>query len=107
MSALGVVPNRFAQRQERVNLGREKTLKVYIYNRSSIPVTLDKASGSEQWQMARHLTINPFEHYMIQIYRLDKNDPLNTKVFDLHYTVDNFFTDADTRLEYVLHVDAE
>ena len=57
--------------------------------------------------MARHLTINPFEHYMIQIYRLDKNDPLNTKVFDLHYTVDNFFTDADTRLGYVLHVDAE
>lgn len=88
-------------------LWSEKTLKVYIYNRSSIPVTLDKAPGSEQWQMARHLTINPFEHYMIQIYRLDKNDPLNTKVFDLHYTVDNFFTDADTRLEYVLHVDAE
>ena len=83
----------------------EKSLKINIYNRSSIPVTLDKAKGSEQWQLTRHFTINPFEHYTIILYRLDKNDPLGVNSFDLHYTVANFFVDADVKLDYLLHID--
>jgi hypothetical protein len=80
-------------------------LSIEIFNDSSIPVTLDKAPGSEEWQMTRHLTIHPFEHYTILVYRLDKNQPIEADAADLNYTVDNFFTDAGVRLPWRLHID--
>ena len=91
---------------ERVTKTKTK-LTVELYNNSSIPVILDKAPGSEQWQIARHMTIHPFEHYAITVYRLDKSQPLATDIFDLHFTVDNFFTDADVRLPWLLRIEAK
>ena len=88
---------------EKVIMTKNK-LSILIYNASSIPVVLDKAPGSEEWQIARHLTIHPFEHYTVTVYRLNKNEPLDTDVFDLHYTVDNFFTDAGVHLPYCMHI---
>ena len=89
---------------ERIVKTRTK-LSIEIFNDSSIPVTLDKAPGSEEWQMTRHLTIHPFEHYTILVYRLDKNQPIEADAADLNYTVDNFFTDAGVRLPWRLHID--
>ena len=80
-------------------------LTIEVYNCSSIPVILDKAPGSEQWQISRHLTLHPFEHQTLTLYRLNKSEPLDSDVFDLHYTVDNFFTDADVKLPWVLHIE--
>lgn len=80
-------------------------LTIEVYNCSSIPVILDKAPGSEQWQISRHVTLHPFEHQTLTLYRLNKSEPLDSDVFDLHYTVDNFFTDADVKLPWVLHIE--
>ena len=80
-------------------------LTIEVYNCSSIPVILDKAPGSEQWQISRHVTLHPFEHQTLTLYRLNKSEPLDSDVFDLHYTVDNFFTAADVTLPWVLHIE--
>lgn len=91
-------------RVEKVTKTKTK-LTVSVYNQSSIPIVLDKAPGSEQWQISRHVTLHPFEHQVLTLYRLNTKDPLESDVFDLHYRVDNFFTDADVRLPWVLHIE--
>jgi len=86
-------------------VSKSKTkLTVEVYNNSSIPILLDKAPGSEQWQIARHLVLHPFEHQFITLYRLDNTKPLDASDFDFHYTVTNFWTDADVNLHWVLSI---
>ena len=77
---------------------------VELYNNSSIPVLLDKAPGSEQWQIARHVVLHPFEHQTLTLYRLDNTKPLEASDFDFHYTVSNFWTEPDVNLHWVLSI---
>lgn len=88
---------------EKVTKSKTK-LAVYVHNDSSIPIILDKAPGSEQWQISRHLVIHPGEYQEILVYRLNKSEALNTDVFELHFTVDNFFTDAGVKLNYCMKI---
>ena len=88
---------------EKVSKSKTK-LTVELYNNSSIPVLLDKAPGSEQWQIARHVVLHPFEHQTLTLYRLDNTKPLEASDFDFHYTVSNFWTEPDVNLHWVLSI---
>jgi hypothetical protein len=88
---------------EKVSKSKTK-LTVELYNNSSIPVLLDKAPGSEQLQIARHVVLHPFEHQTLTLYRLDNTKPLEASDFDFHYTVSNFWTEPDVNLHWVLSI---
>lgn len=81
----------------------EKKMTFRIVNRSSIPLTLRKAAGSEKIVFPRDMIIRPFEEMTMTIYGLDNKKPIGLDRFDVNFQVLNFFVDAGKPLVYSLH----
>jgi hypothetical protein len=74
-----------------------------IVNRSSIPLVLTKAPGSEQVVYKRELIVQPFAEMTLTVTGLDNKKPLGVDQVDVNFYVTNFFVDADKPMHYQLH----
>ena len=81
----------------------EKKVTFRVVNRSSIPLTLRKASGSEQVVYPREMILRPFEEVTMTIYGLDNKKPIGLDRFDVNFSVENFHVDAGKPMTYSLH----
>lgn len=81
----------------------EKKMTCRIVNRSSIPLVLHKAAGSENVVFPRDMIVRPFEEMTLTVYGWDYKKPMNLDRFDVNFQVLNFFVDADKPLVYSLH----
>ncbi len=81
----------------------EKKMTFRIVNRSSIPLVLRKAAGSENVVFPRDMIIRPFEETTLTIYGWDYKKPMNLDRFDVNFQVLNFFVDAGKPMTYSLH----
>lgn len=81
----------------------EKKVTFRIANRSSIPLTLRKAPGSEKVVFPRDMLIRPFEEATLTIYGLDNKKPIGLDRFDVNFHVLNFLIDAGEPMTYSLH----
>lgn len=81
----------------------EKKVTFRVVNRSSIPLTLRKAAGSEKVVYPRDMILRPFEEVTMTIYGLDNKKPIGLDRFDVNFEVLNFFVDAGKPMTYSLH----
>lgn len=81
----------------------EKKVTFRVANRSSIPLTLRKAPGSEKVVFPRDMLIRPFEEATLTIYGLDNKKPIGLDRFDVNFHVLNFLIDAGEPMTYSLH----
>lgn len=81
----------------------EKKVTLHIVNRSSIPLVLRKAAGSEKVVFPRDMIVRPFEEVTLTIYGLDNKRPIGLSRFDVNFEVLNFFVDAGKPLIHSLH----
>lgn len=75
-----------------------KKVTLTVVNRSSVPLVLKKAAGSEKIVFPRDMTIYPFERTTIAIYGLDNKKPIGLERFEMNFTVENFLTAPSTPL---------
>lgn len=81
----------------------EKKMTCRIVNRSSIPLVLRKAAGSENVVFPRDMIIRPFEETTLTVFGWDYKKPMNLDRFDVNFEVLNFFVDAGKPMVYSLH----
>lgn len=81
----------------------EKKTTFRVVNRSSIPLTLRKAAGSENVVFPRDMIIRPFEEVTLTVFGWDYKKPMNLERFDVNFEVLNFFVDAGKPMIYSLH----
>lgn len=81
----------------------EKKVTFRVANRSSIPLTLRKAPGSEKVVFPRDMIIRPFEEVTLTVYGLDNKKPIGLDRFDVNFHVLNFLIDAGKPMTYSLH----
>ena len=81
----------------------EKKVTLHIVNRSSIPLVLRKAAGSEKVVFPRDMIVRPFEEVTLTIYGPDNKRPIGLSRFDVNFEVLNFFVDAGKPLIHSLH----
>ena len=81
----------------------EKKVTFRVVNRSSIPLTLRKAPGSEQVVYPREMILRPFEEVTMTIYGLDNKKPIGLDRFDVNFSVENFHVDAGKPMTSSLH----
>ena len=81
----------------------EKKVTFRVANRSSIPLTLRKAPGSEKIVFPRDMIIRPFEEVTLTVYGLDNKKPIGLDRFDVNFHVLNFLIDAGKPMTYSLH----
>jgi hypothetical protein len=81
----------------------EKKVSFNVRNISTIPITLNKAPGSEKLTCPRLLYINENEELSISINGIDSRYPIGLDEFDVNFYVANWFTDADTPLMVSYH----
>jgi len=81
----------------------EKKVTFRVVNRSSIPLTLRKAAGSEQIVFPRDRILRPFEEVTMTVYGLDNKKPIGLDRFDVNFEVLNFLVDAGKPMTYSLH----
>ena len=81
----------------------EKKMTFRVVNRSSIPLTLRKAPGSERIVFPRDMIIRPFEETTVTVYGLDNKKPIGLDRFDVNFHVLNFHVDAGVPMTYSLH----
>lgn len=81
----------------------EKKVTFRVVNRSSIPLTLRKAPGSEKIVFPRDMIIRPFEEVTMTVYGLDNRKPIGLDRFDVNFHVLNFLIDAGKPMTYSLH----
>lgn len=83
----------------------QKKVTFDVVNRSSIPLVLSKAPGSEKVVYPRDMVVRPFERMTITIYGLDNKKPIGLDSFDVNFNVNNFLTEPGRPLVYSLHFD--
>lgn len=81
----------------------EKKVTFRVVNRSSIPLTLRKAPGSEKIVYPRDMVIRPFEEVILTVYGLDNKKPIGLDEFDVNFAVMNFLIDVESPMTYSLH----
>lgn len=75
-----------------------------LANESSIPVSLSKAPGSESVVYRRELRLDPGCEQNVAVAPILGADDFESYDFDIHFYVDNFYTDADTPMEVTVHL---
>lgn len=81
----------------------EKKVTFKVVNRSSVPLFLSKAPGSEQVVFPRDMIVRPFECMTMTIYGLDNKKPIGLDSFDVNFYVNNFLTEPDKPLVHSIH----
>ena len=81
----------------------EKKVSFTLCNKSTIPVLLAKAPGSEMLTYARKIAVNELEELSVSVNGTDSRKPIGINEFDVHFHVTNWLTDADTPLELTWH----
>lgn len=87
----------------------KKDMTFTITNKSSIPIRLLKAPGSEKFYYVRNYELRPFETISIKVRPLVKNhqyQDLEAKHIDVNFYVDTFQIGPDKPLPVTLHFDA-
>lgn len=83
----------------------QKKVTFKVVNRSSVPLVLSKAPGSEKVVFPRNMIIRPFECTTIAVYGLDNKKPIGLDSFDVNFCVDNFLTEPGKPLVHSIHFD--
>lgn len=83
----------------------EKKVTFKVVNRSSVPLFLSKAPGSEQVVFPRDMIVRPFECMTMTIYGLDNKKPIGLDSFDVNFYVNNFLTEPGKPLVHSIHFD--
>lgn len=83
----------------------EKKVTFRLVNRSSIPLVLSKAPGSERIVFPRDMILQPFEELTVAIHGLDNKKPIGIKAFDLCLRVENFRVEPERPLVWSMHFD--
>lgn len=81
----------------------EKKVTFKVVNRSSVPLFLSKAPGSEQVVFPRDMIVRPFECMTMTIYGLDNKKPIGLDSFDVNFYVNNFLTEPGKPLVHSIH----
>lgn len=83
-----------------------KGVSIRLENKSSIPITLEKAAGSEQYRYPRYIAIPPHSHVSFRAQALiDANNKQpklddSVKEVEVNFTVENFQIGADKPLPF-------
>ena len=83
----------------------EKKVTFKVVNRSSVPLSLSKAPGSEKVVFPRDMIVRPFEVMTMTIYGLDNKKPIGLDSFDVNFYVNNFLTEPGKPLVHSIHFD--
>lgn len=81
----------------------EKKVSFTLRNRSTIPIELAKAPGSEQLTYVRWIRINAGEEVNMSVNGADSRKPIGLKEFDVNFFVNNWLVDAGVPLNMAYH----
>ena len=81
----------------------EKKVSFTLRNVSTIPITLNKAPGSENLTYARLLYVNGGEELTFSINGADSRKPIGLNEFDVNLYIANWLTDVDAPLKVSYH----